>query len=303
MNLILNGNWLVKFGAGWSGHCKKLQPVLENLAQHYNSDNENSKVKVAQVHCEEYESICIKYNIIGYPSLVFFDEGEIKHYRGPRLFENFKEAIDKHLNKEFVAFSQNQPSKIIVITNENLDLLLTGNWLVKFGAAWSLHCKKLQPVLENLAQHYNSDNENSKVKVAQVHCEEDNSICKKYNITGYPSLVFFNEGQIKHYTGPRQFENFKEAIDKHFKYGVKWSGHCKKFQPVLENLAQHYNSDIENSKIKVAQVHCEGDDSICKKYNITGYPSLVFFDEGETKPYRGLREFDKIKEATDKHFK
>ncbi|KAM9949225.1 hypothetical protein ACTFIT_010430 [Dictyostelium discoideum] len=116
-----------------------------------------------------------------------------------------------------VAFSQNQPSQIIVITNDNLDLILNGNWLVKFG--------------------------------------------------------------------------------------VKWSGHCKKFQPVLENLAQHYNSDIENSKIKVAQVHCEGDDSICKKYNITGYPSLVFFDEGETKPYRGLREFDKIKEATDKHFK
>ncbi|KAM9963288.1 hypothetical protein ACTFIW_006514 [Dictyostelium discoideum] len=166
-----------------------------------------------------------------------------------------------------------------------------------------------QPVLENLAQHYNSDIENSKVKVAQVHCDEYESICKKYNILGYPSLVFFNEGETNHYRGPRQFENFKEAIDLILtgnwlvKFGVKWSGHCKKFQPVLENLAQQYNSDIEYSKIKVAQVHCDEYESICKKYDVLGYPSLVFFGEGETKVYRGLREFDKIKEAIDKHFK
>ncbi|KAM9953163.1 hypothetical protein ACTFIR_008224 [Dictyostelium discoideum] len=116
-----------------------------------------------------------------------------------------------------VAFSQNQPSKIIVITNENLDLILTGNWLVKFGVKWSGHCKKFQPVLENLAQQYNSDIEYSKIKVAQVHCDEYESICKKYDVLGYPSLVFFGKGETKVYRGLREFDKIKEATDKHFK--------------------------------------------------------------------------------------
>ncbi|KAM9982843.1 hypothetical protein ACTFIZ_007365 [Dictyostelium cf. discoideum] len=111
--------------------------------------------------------------------------------------------------------NNHHPSKIIIITNDNSDLILTGNWLVKFGASWSGHCKKFQPVLEKLAQHYY--NENSKIKVAQVFCEDYESICKKYDVWGYPSFIFFEEGETKKYIGLRGFDEIKEATDKHFK--------------------------------------------------------------------------------------
>ncbi|KAN0011914.1 hypothetical protein ACTFIU_000133 [Dictyostelium citrinum] len=117
-----------------------------------------------------------------------------------------------------VVFSgDGQSSKTIEITNENLDLLSTGNWLVKFGAPWSGHCKKLKPVIEKVAKHYNHDLENSKVKVAEVDCDENGSICKKYDIRGYPTILFLGEGKTKHYQGQIDFDTIKEATNKYFK--------------------------------------------------------------------------------------
>ncbi|KAN0032049.1 hypothetical protein ACTFIV_005922 [Dictyostelium citrinum] len=107
---------------------------------------------------------------------------------------------------------------MIEITNENLDLLSTGNYLVKLksGAPWSGHCKKLKPVIEKLAQHFNHDLENSKVKVAEVNCVENGSICKKYDIGGYPTILFLGEGKTKDYRGKKDFDTIKEATNKYF---------------------------------------------------------------------------------------
>ncbi|KAN0049967.1 hypothetical protein ACTA71_003065 [Dictyostelium dimigraforme] len=113
-----------------------------------------------------------------------------------------------------VVFSNNdQPSKIIKITDENSDLLLTGNWLFKLGATWSAHCKKLQPILEKIAQHFNI--ENSKVKVAQVDCPQYNSICEKYKIIGYPTIKLIKEGETEEYGGQKNFDGIVQFINEH----------------------------------------------------------------------------------------
>ncbi|KAM9953266.1 hypothetical protein ACTFIR_008329 [Dictyostelium discoideum] len=107
---------------------------------------------------------------------------------------------------------------MIIITDENLDLLSTGNWLVKFGARWSGHCKKYQPEFDMLAQHYNSDIENSIVKVAQVFCEDYISVCNKYDVFGYPTVLFLSEGKTnKDYRGPREFNIIIKETDEYFK--------------------------------------------------------------------------------------
>jgi thiol-disulfide isomerase/thioredoxin len=61
-------------------------------------------------------------------------------------------------------------------------------WFIKFYAPWCSHCKKLAPVWTEFHQDYKD-----KVNVAKVDCTDEASkpLCKKYEIQGYPTLIFF----------------------------------------------------------------------------------------------------------------
>ncbi|KAM9985740.1 hypothetical protein ACTFIZ_012392 [Dictyostelium cf. discoideum] len=111
-----------------------------------------------------------------------------------------------------VVFSE-EKTTVVQITSDNSDIITTGNWLVEFFAPWCGHCKRLAPVYEELAQLYNLDIENSKVKIAQVNCVDNQSVCSKYDIKGYPTIKYFSEGEIKDYRGSRDKNSFITYLD------------------------------------------------------------------------------------------
>ncbi|EAL60756.1 hypothetical protein DDB_G0293378 [Dictyostelium discoideum AX4] len=111
-----------------------------------------------------------------------------------------------------VAFSE-EKTTVVQVTSDNSDIIPTGNWLVEFFAPWCGHCKRLAPVYEELAQLYNVDIENSKVKIAQVNCVDNQSVCSKYEIKGYPTIKYFSEGEIKDYRGSRDKNSFITYLD------------------------------------------------------------------------------------------
>ncbi|KAM9944293.1 hypothetical protein ACTFIT_008981 [Dictyostelium discoideum] len=111
-----------------------------------------------------------------------------------------------------VAFSE-EKTTVVQVTSDNSDIITTGNWLVEFFAPWCGHCKRLAPVYEELAQLYNVDIENSKVKIAQVNCVDNQSVCSKYEIKGYPTIKYFSEGEIKDYRGSRDKNSFITYLD------------------------------------------------------------------------------------------
>ncbi|KAN0022040.1 hypothetical protein ACTFIU_004196 [Dictyostelium citrinum] len=111
-----------------------------------------------------------------------------------------------------VAFSE-EKTTVVQITSDNSDIISTGSWLVEFFAPWCGHCKRLAPVYEELAQLYNVDIDNSKVKIAQVNCVDNQSVCSKYEIKGYPTIKYFSEGEIKDYRGSRDKNSFITYLD------------------------------------------------------------------------------------------
>jgi len=64
--------------------------------------------------------------------------------------------------------------------------------LVDFGAEWCSPCKKLHPILDELADEYSD-----RIKVVEVDLGVSPQTGMKYGITSVPQLLFFKNGIVK----------------------------------------------------------------------------------------------------------
>ena len=62
---------LVDFWASWCGPCKMLSPIVEQLAQ------EHPELSVCKVNVDEQPALAQRYNIMGIPALLFFQDGKM----------------------------------------------------------------------------------------------------------------------------------------------------------------------------------------------------------------------------------
>jgi thioredoxin 1 len=65
--------------------------------------------------------------------------------------------------------------------------------LVDFYATWCPPCKRLSPVVDQLAGEFEG-----RVKVVKVNVDEERSLASTYRIESIPTLIAFHEGQIVH---------------------------------------------------------------------------------------------------------
>lgn len=62
---------LVDFFATWCPPCRKLAPIVEEIAEDY-----AGRVKVAKLNIDEARSVAIKYGVSSIPTLILFKNGE-----------------------------------------------------------------------------------------------------------------------------------------------------------------------------------------------------------------------------------
>ncbi len=63
---------LVDFWAEWCGPCKKIGPVVEELAGEY-----AGKAKIGKVNVDDNPEVSMKYQIRSIPALLIFKNGEV----------------------------------------------------------------------------------------------------------------------------------------------------------------------------------------------------------------------------------
>ncbi len=84
---------LVDFWATWCGPCRKLGPVVDEIAEAY-----DGKVKFVKVNVEESLETAKKYSISGLPSLLVFKNGEaVERMAGLMPKSTIISNIEKHL--------------------------------------------------------------------------------------------------------------------------------------------------------------------------------------------------------------
>jgi thioredoxin 1 len=90
-----NGLVIVDFGATWCGPCKKLDPMLEELAQVY-----GDRVKVRKLDVGEAPATAQKYKVLSVPRVLFFRDGMVREQitglvSKQRLIERFEEHLEQ----------------------------------------------------------------------------------------------------------------------------------------------------------------------------------------------------------------
>ncbi len=65
---------LVDFWATWCGPCRMIAPEVEKIAEEY-----DGKVKVGKVNVDEEPALAQQYRVMSIPTLIAFENGEIKN--------------------------------------------------------------------------------------------------------------------------------------------------------------------------------------------------------------------------------
>eukprot|EP00967_Tisochrysis_lutea_P001454 scaffold1934_cov27-Tisochrysis_lutea.AAC.1 len=83
----------VKFFAPWCGHCKRLAPAWEALAER---DDLNGAA-VARVDCTRHAAACSKYGVRAFPTLLLIerDRAALRKYIGGRNIDSLSEFVRK----------------------------------------------------------------------------------------------------------------------------------------------------------------------------------------------------------------
>ena len=80
--------------------------------------------------------------------------------------------------------------KVTKSTFENEVLGMPVLTIAKFGAEWCGPCKKLDPIIDELAK------DNPEVKIVYVDIDNDSALAAEYGILSVPTTLFFKAGKV-----------------------------------------------------------------------------------------------------------
>jgi thioredoxin 1 len=104
-------------------------------------------------------------------------------------------------------------SAIVNATDTNFEsevLASTGTVLVDFSAVWCGPCKKLEPIVHEIAAEYGD-----RLKVVKVDVDHAPGTAARFGVLSIPTLMIFHGGKVKdQYTGVLSKKALADRVDK-----------------------------------------------------------------------------------------
>ncbi|GLV40971.1 uncharacterized protein CBL_04495 [Carabus blaptoides fortunei] len=301
---------MVMFYAPWCGFCKTLKPEYATAAAELRG---HSVLAAIDVNRPENSVIRTQYNITGFPTLLYYQNGQFKfQYEG----ENNKNGIIT-----FMKDPKEAPTKV-----------KEPEWSDTDSEVVHLNTESFDPVLK----------EESSVLVhgmlAALDATKESSIATRFAVRGYPTVKYFSYGEFKFDVNVREVQKIVEfmkepiepppppppekpwseessevvhLVEENYKTFLKkkkhvlvmfyapWCGHCKKAKPEFTAAADKFKDD---PKIEFSAIDCTTQQTLCSFNEVKGYPTFKYFSyyNKNTKPYNGGRlEADFIRFMSD----
>ncbi|KAM8882371.1 protein disulfide-isomerase A4 isoform 1-T1 [Synchiropus picturatus] len=208
---------------------------------------------------------------------------------------------------------------VLVLTDGNFDTFMEGKdtVLVEFYAPWCGHCKQFAPEYEKIAQALKEND--PPIPVAKVDATEAKTVSGRFDVSGYPTIKIFKNGEPVDYDGARTQDaivarvkevsqpdwkpppeatlvltekNFDEVVNDAdiilVEFYAPWCGHCKRLAPEYEKAAQDLSQ--RTPPIPLAKVDATTENELATRFDVTGYPTLKIFRKGKVFDYNGPRE-------------
>lgn len=191
---------LVMFYAPWCGFCKTLKPEYSGAATEL-----KPKYVLAAIDVNRPENAVIRklYNITGFPTLLYYEGGRMKHtFEGENnkagimaFMENPSERpVMKNKDPDWASEAN---SEIVHLTETNFEPVLKDekSALVMFYAPWCGHCKRMKPEYEKAAEIMRK--ENIPGVLTALDATKESAIGTKFGVKGYPTVKYFVNGEFK----------------------------------------------------------------------------------------------------------
>ena len=142
-------------------------------------------------------------------------------------------------------------------------------------------------------------------KIAAVNCDENEDLCKEYNVKKYPGIYFFHESTIidhELYSGQRDFKsmyefaltkisgflrfvnmnNFEEFLASDLEQAKLISfTEGKESSPLVKVLSREYKGKVVFGEVRAS------DAELVKKFQVNSFPSLVLVTPSSFEVYSG----------------
>lgn len=181
---------LVDCFATWCGPCKRIAPIITELADEY-----EGKVAVAKMDVDMSPRVSSQFGIQAIPTLLYFKGGKlVKTVVGLKSKE---QIIEEMMGLGFISeVAPKKPatnsSNVSIVTDANFaDFIASGLSIVDCWAPWCGPCRRMGPIIDNLA-----DISVGQIKVGKLDVDENPEVSRKYDIMSIPALLMFKDGKM-----------------------------------------------------------------------------------------------------------
>mmetsp|Transcript_12555 Transcript_12555/g.17449 ORF Transcript_12555/g.17449 Transcript_12555/m.17449 type:complete len:457 (-) Transcript_12555:283-1653(-) len=179
-------------------------------------------------------------------------------------------------------------SEVKVLTTKNFDETIKDNQnvLVEFYAPWCGHCKRLAPEYDAASLKLKDED----VVLAKVDATEESELGQKYEVRGYPTLIWFKNGKSKEYDGGRTSDTIVSWVMK--KIGpvlteVDSAASVEEFKKKSDAVVVAYLTGDDVATLKEAAESLDNpvaiikDEAVAKEAGVEGIVVFKTFDEGK----------------------
>lgn len=186
---------LVEYFAPWCGHCKRLAPEYEKLADAF--EKKQDRVRIAKVDADANKELGRRAGIRGFPTIKWYaaNSDEPVDYTGARTAEALAQFVTEQSGVRS-RMPAPEPPAVVELTTANFDAVVMDpkkDVLVEFYAPWCGHCKNLAPIYEKVAKVFRRD---TNCVVAKLNADDAQNadVKRRFQISSYPTLLFFPQG-------------------------------------------------------------------------------------------------------------